>query len=180
MSESPLIQAKEALTEVMEEHLSSIERLYTGDRLYDVNVTGLIGRFKSFQHRVWAVFEKRLKQSYQNGIADGSKLTVNRNLLDVTHHLCARITAAVETLGVHHDRRVADHVLEELAETLQRMPFTSEEGALVHRTLEPIVAKYGKRRHTEAGAPLNFSWMKPLLDALEKVPGKQSLTETSA
>jgi hypothetical protein len=85
--------------------------------------------------------------------------------------MCARLTVMAELIATQHDWRYGGRVLAELSETLQRMPFTNEEGALVHRTLEPVVKAYGQ---TLASNPpcLEHDWMKPLLDALEKVPSK--------
>lgn len=96
----------------------------------------------------------------------------DRNLLDVTHILCARLTAQCEAyrIACQNSARIDIYytVIEELCCILIRMPFTAEEGAFVHRALEPLITKYGE---TLDGKYYN-KLIEPLVKALEQVPGK--------
>jgi hypothetical protein len=169
MSTSQLLIAKESIRRVLEMHRSNV--LSDENGISDSNEA-----YDTMSRRVWDAAELCIKQSFRNGIAEGSKCTANRNLLDVTHYLCARLTAMAEIMDARHDWSYGHHVIRELSETLQRMPFTEDEGAFVHRALEPLVVKY--HPYTEGGHPVPH-WIGPLLEALKKVPNIQPLATTT-
>lgn len=162
MSKSKLIIAKEAIEKEFTLQHPILRLSHTHE--------DFTAAYRTFRKHVWEITEQQMKESYKNGVADGG-CSSDASLLDVTHYMCARLTAMAEIMSARHDWSYGGQVIAELSETLQRMPFTDEEGALVHRTLEPVVRAYGMSYETRPPCLLH-EWMKPLVDALKKVPGK--------
>ncbi len=92
------------------------------------------------------------------------------SLLEVALFICARLSVLCHVMKERNDWSYAGRGIEDLAGTLERLPFNDAQGALVHRTLDPLV-KLGT--YTSHDKTIVERWMQPIVNALEKVPGKK-------
>lgn len=83
-----------------------------------------------------------------------------RSLLHFSQYVCARMTVMCEIMDQRHDWSYAGRVITELSGTLEQLAFTEDEGAFIHRALDPLAAKY----RTEY-------WFTPVAVALQVIPG---------
>lgn len=83
----------------------------------------------------------------------------DRSLQEVTHFMCARITAMSEITAPQDASSFNAEVIEELAKSLALMPFNVGEARFLREELAPLVAKHGKY---QLGSPVNI-WMAPVL-----------------